>query len=89
MITYNDIYEAARNERYSESLQPILKSFISDVAVYLKDKKEVASKEDDIFVDVIVKNKKQLENAFNAGADIVVIGTAFEKDESFLKVLRK
>jgi putative glycerol-1-phosphate prenyltransferase len=36
-----------------------------------------------------IHTKKQLENAFNAGADIVVIGTAFEKDESFLKVLRK
>ena len=36
-----------------------------------------------------IHTKKQLENAFNAGADIVVIGNAFEKDESFLKVLRK
>jgi len=36
-----------------------------------------------------IHTKKQLEDAFNAGADIVVIGTAFEKDESFLKVLRK
>jgi len=36
-----------------------------------------------------IHTKKQLESAFNAGADIVVIGTAFEKDESFLKVLRK
>ena len=72
MITYNDIYEAARNERYSESLQPILKSFISDVAVYLKDKKEVASKEDDIFVDVIVKNKKQLENAITLFKELML-----------------
>ncbi len=36
-----------------------------------------------------IHTKKQLESAFNAGADIVVIGTAFEKDESFLKVLIK
>ena len=36
-----------------------------------------------------IHSKKQLENAFNAGADIVVIGTAFENDESFFEVLRK
>lgn len=63
MITYKDIYEAAKKERYSENLQPIPKSFVSDVAKYLKDKKEVASKEGDVFSDVLLKTKKQLENA--------------------------
>jgi len=36
-----------------------------------------------------IRSKKQLESAFNAGADIVVIGTAFENDETFFEVLRK
>ena len=63
MITYNDIYEAARKERYSEQLQSLPKSFISDVSEYLKDKRAFSSKEDDAFSDVIVKTKKQLENA--------------------------
>ena len=63
MITFNDIYEAARKERYSEQLQKLNKNFILDVANYLKEKKEIASKEDDIFSDVIIKTKKQLENA--------------------------
>lgn len=63
MITYNDIYESARKERYSDQLQPISKNFIKDVSVYLKEKKEMASKEDDVFSDVIIKTKKQLENA--------------------------
>ena len=63
MITYNDIYEASRRERYSEQLQPLSKSFIKDVAEYLKDKKEFAAKENDDFSDVIMKTKKQLENA--------------------------
>jgi DNA replication initiation complex subunit (GINS family) len=62
MITYNDIYEAARKERYSEQLQPIAKNFIVNVACYLKEKKEIVSKEDDSS-DVIAKTKKQLENA--------------------------
>ena len=30
-----------------------------------------------------IRSKKQLDDAYNAGADMVVIGTAFEKDESF------
>ncbi len=63
MITYNDIYESARKERYSEQLQSLPKNFISEVAEYLKEKKEVASKENDTFSDVIIKTKKQLENA--------------------------
>jgi len=63
MITYNDIYEAARKERYSDQLQPISKNFVIEVSNYLKEKKEVASKEDDIFSDTIAKTKKQLENA--------------------------
>ena len=63
MITYSDIYEAARKERYSDQLQPISKNFIIDVSNYLKEKKEVAAKEDDIFLDTIAKTKKQLENA--------------------------
>ncbi|MDO5972203.1 geranylgeranylglyceryl/heptaprenylglyceryl phosphate synthase [Flavivirga aquimarina] len=35
-----------------------------------------------------IKNKKQIESAYNAGVDLVVIGTAFEEDESFFDDLR-
>lgn len=63
MITYNDIYEAARKERYSDQLQSLGKNFIEEVAEYLRDKKEAASREDDVFSDAIAKTKKQLENA--------------------------
>ncbi len=36
-----------------------------------------------------IRTKKQLENAYKAGADLVVIGTAFENDESFFNQLKK
>jgi putative glycerol-1-phosphate prenyltransferase len=36
-----------------------------------------------------IRSIQQLENAFHAGADIVVIGTAFEKDVSFFEELKK
>lgn len=35
-----------------------------------------------------IRSKKQLNEAFNAGADLVVIGTAFEENEDFLLELR-
>ena len=63
MITYNDIYEAARKERYSEQLQQLPKKFVIDVADYMKEKKEISMKKDDSFSEVIDKTKKQLENA--------------------------
>jgi len=72
MITFNDIYEASRKERYSEQLQPLPKIFISEVANYLKEKKEIASKDDDNFSDVIVKTKKQLENAMTLFKELML-----------------
>ena len=30
MITYNELYDALRKERYSEQLQPIPKNFIKE-----------------------------------------------------------
>tara|TARA_R110002111_G_scaffold24810_1_gene54941 strand:+ start:1119 stop:1841 length:723 start_codon:yes stop_codon:yes gene_type:complete len=36
-----------------------------------------------------IRNKEQLKRAYNSGADLVVIGTAFEEDELFFDDLRK
>jgi len=72
MITYNDIYEAARKERYSEQLQNLPKNFILEVADYFKDKKEMALKVDDVFSDVIIKTKKQLENAITLFKELML-----------------
>ena len=72
MTTYNDIYESARKERYSEQLQPIPKNFVTEVSAYLKDKKEIASKSNDDFSDVIMKTKKQLENATTLFKELII-----------------
>jgi len=72
MITYNDLYEAARKERYSEQLQQIPKNFISEVAKYIKDKKEIAVKDSEEFSDVIMKTKKQLENALTLFKELII-----------------
>jgi putative glycerol-1-phosphate prenyltransferase len=36
-----------------------------------------------------IRSKKQLEEAYNAGANLVVIGTAFEDNESFFNEIKK
>ncbi|MCT4630753.1 geranylgeranylglyceryl/heptaprenylglyceryl phosphate synthase [Winogradskyella sp.] len=36
-----------------------------------------------------IRSKIELESAYKAGADLVVIGTAFEEDEGFFEELRK
>lgn len=56
--------------------------------------KEIIRKvKDDLKIPLIVggglRTKLQIENAFDAGADMVVVGTAFEEDEAFLNDLRK
>ncbi len=63
MVSYNDLYEALRKERYSEDLQKLPAKFLSQVSSYFEEKKEVSEKESDVFSDISVKNKKKLENA--------------------------
>jgi len=63
MISYNDVYELLRKEKYSEVLQSLPKNFIDDFNEYIQDKKEQSVQEDNLFVDSVAKNKKQLENS--------------------------
>ena len=63
MITYNDIFEALRKEKYSEKLQTLSKKFVQEVSSYISEKRRIVSSENDMFSDEIVKTKKQLENS--------------------------
>ena len=63
MITYNDIYEAARQERYSDQLQSLSKNFVVEASKYFKEKKQFTLKESKEFSGVVDKAKKQFENA--------------------------
>ena len=48
--------------------------------------KELQSEEFDLLiVGGGIRSKKEIDNAFNAGADMVVIGTAFENDNTFFE----
>jgi DNA replication initiation complex subunit (GINS family) len=72
MITYSELYEALRKEKYSEQLQQLQKDFISQVAQYFRDKKHVSEKESDMFSDIAIKNKKKLENAISIFKELLV-----------------
>ena len=63
MITYAELYEFLRKEKYAEQLQPLPKNFFNEVAEYFRDKKKITEKNDDFFNEVISKTKKQLEKS--------------------------
>lgn len=67
-------------EAGSGAKQPLNKTIINRV----KDALDIP-----LIVGGGIRSKVQLEAAYNAGADLVVIGTAFEEDELFFNKLRK
>jgi DNA replication initiation complex subunit (GINS family) len=72
MLTYNDLYEILRKEKYNDNLQLLPKSFVEDVAVYLSEKKEESSKEGDFFIGSTGKTKKQFENSIAIFKEIML-----------------
>jgi len=73
MITYNDIYETLRKERYSEQLQELSAKFISDVSSYIAEKRKLSSQDGDFFSDEVAKIKKQLENANSIFKELMLL----------------
>lgn len=71
MITYNDLYEYLRKERYSEQLQILPRNFLQEVASYLNEKKAVV-KDEDLFSEAAIKTKKQLENAVGLFRELMI-----------------
>ncbi len=72
MLTYEEIYDIVRKEKYSEQLQVLPKNFISEVSNLLQEKKAEASKESDLFADNIAKSKKQLENTIALFKELIL-----------------
>lgn len=73
MITFSDIYEAMRKEKYSEELQALPPKFLIESSQYFKEKREFLEKGDDSFSDMVLKNKKKLENALVSFRDLLRI----------------
>ncbi|MGK0209594.1 MAG: hypothetical protein ACI83O_000873 [Patescibacteria group bacterium] len=71
MITFNDIYESLRKEKYSDSLQPLPPNFLVESNEYFAEKRDFLSKEEDMFSDMAIKNKKKLENSIASFKDLL------------------
>ncbi|OYT41489.1 hypothetical protein B6U80_01210 [Candidatus Pacearchaeota archaeon ex4484_26] len=67
MVTYPEIFEILRKEKYSNKLQALEKGFLSNVALYLKEKTALLERErrerPEFFNETLDKTRKQLENA--------------------------
>jgi DNA replication initiation complex subunit (GINS family) len=72
MITYNDLYEALRKERYSDELQLLNKSFLKEASEYFSEKKKFSDTDEDLFSDVVLKSKKKLENAMSLFKELLL-----------------
>lgn len=72
MISYNDIYEILRKEKYAETLQQLPKRFIEEFAEYINEKSVATNTENDLFTDSVAKSKKQLENAVAMFKELII-----------------
>ncbi|MEM4271021.1 MAG: hypothetical protein QXO70_02905 [Candidatus Pacearchaeota archaeon] len=63
MISYNDLYELLRKEKFSEGLQSLPKNFLEEFSEYINERREQSSVSGDFFTDALTKTKKQLENS--------------------------
>src|SRR3989344_818098 len=72
MISYNDIYEILRKEKYSDVLQQLPKNFIEDFSLYLSETRNKSSSEQDLFADSLAKSKKQVENSIALFKELIL-----------------
>ncbi|MBI5804405.1 hypothetical protein HY450_04120 [Candidatus Pacearchaeota archaeon] len=72
MLSYTELYETLRKEKYSESLQLLPKKFILDFKEYLEEKSEAPAEEQTLFSESTIKSKKQLENAVGIFKEIIL-----------------
>ncbi len=71
MLTYNDIYEILRKEKYSEPLQQLPKNFIIEFSKYIAEN-SVDHARTEILADSDIKSKKQLENSISLFRELIL-----------------
>ena len=45
MVSYQEIYDLLRKEKYSEQLQQLPDNFLKEVSIYLNEKKSIVDKD--------------------------------------------
>jgi len=72
MITYQELYEYLRKEKYSETLQQLPNDFISQVSAFLQEQQTQSNSEEASFLEGIGKNKKQFENSVSLFKELML-----------------
>jgi len=75
MLTYNDLYEFLRKEKYSDLLQSLPKNFVIQYSEYMVEKKKQFSlieEGNDMFADDLLREKKQFENALTLFKELML-----------------
>jgi DNA replication initiation complex subunit (GINS family) len=74
MITYQEVYDILRKEKYNEALQGLPENFLPELASYLEEKKQVLDKQgNNLFSDTIKATRKQLDNTISIIKEIFSI----------------
>lgn len=74
MITYQEVYDILRKEKYNEALQDLPENFLSELAFYLEEKKQVLDKQgNNLFSDTLKATRKQLDNTISIIKEIFSI----------------
>jgi len=74
MITYQEIYDILRKEKYNEALQQLPDSFLQEISSYLNEKKDIVAREQkNLFSDTVRMTRKQLDNTLSIIKEIVFL----------------
>jgi len=72
MISYNEIYEVLRKEKYAEGLQVLPKGFVEDFCVFLEEKRKEDFGEGSGLLDSGSVSKKEMENAIALFKELIL-----------------
>lgn len=77
MITYQEIYDMLRKEKYNEALQPVPKNFLKEIASYIEEKKKILVREGgaekNLFSETVRMTRKQLDNTLAIIKELAII----------------
>jgi len=75
MITYQEIYDMLRKEKYNEALADLPKRFLKDLSAYISEKRKILTRESssNLFSDTIRMTRKQLDNTLSVIKELLAI----------------
>jgi DNA replication initiation complex subunit (GINS family) len=63
MLSYTDLYEVIRKEKYGEVLQALPKGFLEELGAFFQEKRAQAGTGEEAFQEEAIKQRKQFDNS--------------------------